>query len=1085
MDVIAVPANRRSDAVRDVLTAWAEGDLLEPFAWWELGSTGTVRVIGEHDYRAYTLSDALEGRPGPHRLIGLSVAAAEEQFDGGFGADLAQAFEQMFQVLSYDPEHPLTIHSLVVPGAIGQAIPESLFDPGWVNVLVAAEERANPSDANVLQDHPAMVDPHAAHALVGLCELWRGARRNEPPVLALIADGAARNATSTTVVQCYSRILDGGYVADQVLAPVMAAQEGWPNPAPAKFDRVPDLDRLTDYLCGNFLDTHNSALGLSDFQPEQYVEHRYSILEALLRFFRSLIDRVLRAPIQIADRVGQWLVDDVLAPRVERLTGEKVKRWRDRPSLAEAIEEAAKAPTVQPDGPVGQAWSDMRDMTIGLLDGSAVPSFVSPRSLLSSAGMRIVVADPASVAPDPRSGPAPVCDPMRWDEDLNAGVPAGESPSSLADWRRSLLWQVGRGIAGQLREAETKVDQLDQAVRAIEDARAAEKAGGKRSRRRFRGLFARFAVLTAVAVAAAVAESAYLHHLVVLGAEIGTAVIWGALSLWMAGRHQARLFKAEEDTRRQQLEQLNVVLEAFQRRGDVDRLRRRYQEFLEWSEILGWAVHRPWAAPSLDDVPEVRPIDRETMPPSVGVAYAGVGPDTLEALTAAASGVIFQPQWLTRMFEDVCRDSARRYLRQMESIADPDRAGVRLPDQTEDTRHDVDSPRHFLLRDIREARAARDAGERAASRVVGYLSSLCLSDVFDDFVYAEPPMHSGSNAMLPSAGWLDPPSSFESLCARLQPSVVRLHAEAGERAWGASGVIVSERGVVATNRHVVAGAQSLTVVLASGATVQASVLAVSDQTDLALIQLLAGDAYRPVRLNPEPVRQGEKVVTIGFPLLLEGDPTMSWGMVAAARRIVAADEDPALPDFEVIQCSYASEHGASGSGVFDLTGQLIGIHSRSNPESLRSQEYMSFAVPADHIEQLMGGQPGSERPEQGAPAHPPAISDIATFFSSIKVEPGRPSFLPGHWARIEAAHLAADRVWCSDAALDPQAAALDLRPHVPARVVAATGVVAPAVECSAIANVTAAGSPPAEDQVPSAGWKARDEGAAQVSDAAE
>lgn len=227
------------------------------------------------------------------------------------------------------------------------------------------------------------------------------------------------------------------------------------------------------------------------------------------------------------------------------------------------------------------------------------------------------------------------------------------------------------------------------------------------------------------------------------------------------------------------------------------------------------------------------------------------------------------------------------------------------------------------------------------------------------------------------------------------------------------------------------------------------------------------------------------MVTIGFPLLLEGDPTMSWGMVAAARRIVSTDEDPALPAFEVIQCSYASEHGASGSGVFNLTGQLIGIHSRSNPKSLRSQEYMSFAVPAGQVEQMMGDQPGFEAPEQGAPAQPPAISDIATFFGSIKVEPGRPSFLPGHWVRVEAAQLAADRVWCSDAALDPNAAALDLRPHVPARVVAATGVVAPAVECSAIANVTAAASSPVGDQAPRAGRKARDEGAAHAPWAAE
>jgi S1-C subfamily serine protease len=96
------------------------------------------------------------------------------------------------------------------------------------------------------------------------------------------------------------------------------------------------------------------------------------------------------------------------------------------------------------------------------------------------------------------------------------------------------------------------------------------------------------------------------------------------------------------------------------------------------------------------------------------------------------------------------------------------------------------------------------------------------------------------------------------------------------------------------------------------------------------------------------------MVTLGHPNLLDGDATLSWGLVTAVNRRIhgAGHEDESQ---RVIQATYQSAGGSSGSPVFTLDGEVIGIHTSSSMSPAgTATTFMSYAVPVDILHKLLG-----------------------------------------------------------------------------------------------------------------------------------
>jgi S1-C subfamily serine protease len=177
---------------------------------------------------------------------------------------------------------------------------------------------------------------------------------------------------------------------------------------------------------------------------------------------------------------------------------------------------------------------------------------------------------------------------------------------------------------------------------------------------------------------------------------------------------------------------------------------------------------------------------------------------------------------------------------------------------------------------------------------------------------------------------------------KLRPSVVQVRTEgAAETIFGdlvpqegiGTGVIIDDEGHVLTNNHVVrAGgdpegllASNITVMLADGSAVDAQVVGSDPATDLAVVKIDAPNGLTPAELGEtSTLKVGSHVVAMGFALGIEGDPTVTTGVVSAKGRTI--DEPP----FEIpnaIQTDASINPGNSGGPLVDDRGRVIGINT--------------------------------------------------------------------------------------------------------------------------------------------------------------
>ena len=140
---------------------------------------------------------------------------------------------------------------------------------------------------------------------------------------------------------------------------------------------------------------------------------------------------------------------------------------------------------------------------------------------------------------------------------------------------------------------------------------------------------------------------------------------------------------------------------------------------------------------------------------------------------------------------------------------------------------------------------------------------------------------------------------------------------------GGSGVIVSSKGYVLTNNHVVANASDIKVSLNDGREVEATVVGTDPKTDLAVLRLKGklGNLKAIEIGDSSKIRLGEVVLAIGNPFGV--GQTVTMGIISAKGR-----QNLGIVDYEdFIQTDAAINPGNSGGALVNLRGQLIGINT--------------------------------------------------------------------------------------------------------------------------------------------------------------
>jgi S1-C subfamily serine protease len=172
-----------------------------------------------------------------------------------------------------------------------------------------------------------------------------------------------------------------------------------------------------------------------------------------------------------------------------------------------------------------------------------------------------------------------------------------------------------------------------------------------------------------------------------------------------------------------------------------------------------------------------------------------------------------------------------------------------------------------------------------------------------------------------------------------------------------SGVVITDRGVILTNYHVIAGARRLKVRFYDGHESDATVVGVQPEKDLAVIRAtsLPDDLPAATLGSSRNLAPGDEVVAVGFPFGV--GPSVSGGVVSGLdREFVSAESKQDLD--HLIQFDAAANPGNSGGPLVNMDGEVVGIVTAIlNPTKSNTFVGIGFATTIESAGSAVGISP--------------------------------------------------------------------------------------------------------------------------------
>jgi 2-alkenal reductase len=166
-----------------------------------------------------------------------------------------------------------------------------------------------------------------------------------------------------------------------------------------------------------------------------------------------------------------------------------------------------------------------------------------------------------------------------------------------------------------------------------------------------------------------------------------------------------------------------------------------------------------------------------------------------------------------------------------------------------------------------------------------------------------------------------------------------------------SGFLWDSAGHIVTNEHVVRDATIIWVFLASGKDIEAEVVGIARNYDLAVLRFKQKPDVLPPPIpigTSRDLKVGHFVSTVGSPFAL--DQSFSVGMVSALKRQLPTNRGREIAD--IIQTSAAIYPGNSGGPLVDSIGRLVGVNTLSYGVT-NSNAPLGFAIPVDLVSRIV------------------------------------------------------------------------------------------------------------------------------------
>ncbi|WP_437608516.1 outer membrane-stress sensor serine endopeptidase DegS [Erwinia sp. V71] len=217
---------------------------------------------------------------------------------------------------------------------------------------------------------------------------------------------------------------------------------------------------------------------------------------------------------------------------------------------------------------------------------------------------------------------------------------------------------------------------------------------------------------------------------------------------------------------------------------------------------------------------------------------------------------------------------------------------------------------------------------------------------------AMPALRMGSNMLsAPENSADETPVSYNPGVRRAVPAVVNVYTRGLDNNITAlaSGVIMSAKGYILTNRHVVSNANQIIVALQDGRFFEALLVGSDSLTDLAVLKITATN-LPVIPMNPKRVAHiGDIVMAIGNPYNL--GQTVTQGIISATGRVGLSPSGRQ----NFLQTDASINHGNSGGALINSLGELMGINTLSFDKSNDGEtpEGIGFAIPTALATKIM------------------------------------------------------------------------------------------------------------------------------------
>lgn len=208
------------------------------------------------------------------------------------------------------------------------------------------------------------------------------------------------------------------------------------------------------------------------------------------------------------------------------------------------------------------------------------------------------------------------------------------------------------------------------------------------------------------------------------------------------------------------------------------------------------------------------------------------------------------------------------------------------------------------------------------------------------------------------------PASYAYAASRAGPAVVNIYTRSFQHSSLndanelvpeslGSGVIMSKKGYVLTNFHVISGADQIIVALQDGRILTAELVGADVPTDLAVLSITADNLPEIPQDQQLSPLVGDVVLAIGNPYNV--GQTITQGIISATGRIGLSTMGPdSNGRQDLLQTDAAINSGNSGGALVNTRGELVGINAGAYHLGTTQEGYgISFAIPYKLAKRIM------------------------------------------------------------------------------------------------------------------------------------